>query len=200
MSQELHDTLAQGFTCIRLQIELAEESLRNSPPGVDTARRHLERALEFARQCQQESRQTIRALRSPLFDDLSLNDALEHLVQQLRESAAISFHNTNQEIRLEPEVQRDIFRVAQEALTNAIRHSQSSHIVVSLEQENGKARLTVSDDGLGFEGSRTHHGGGFGLLGMRERAERMGAHLQIEHPDRGTRVTLSWSLESGRAE
>lgn len=90
MAQELHDTLAQGFTGISLQLELAEQALREASPRISSALHHLSRALSFARQCQQESRHTIRALRSPLIEDLSLNHALKRLVVQLEGNASIT--------------------------------------------------------------------------------------------------------------
>ena len=198
MAQELHDTLAQGFTGIRLQIELAEESLRESPPQVEVALRHLGRALEFSKACQQDSRRSIRALRSPLFEDLSLNDALEQLVQQVKDSIVpVSLHTAGPPITQPPELQKDVYRIAQEALTNALRHSGAKHIVLWLEQAGGRARLLVSDDGCGFA-TDPDGPGGFGLLGMRERAQRLGAELAIASPpEGGTRVSLTWDIPSG---
>lgn len=192
MAQELHDTLAQGFTGISLQLELAEQALREASPRISSALHHLSRALSFARQCQQESRHTIRALRSPLIEDLSLNHALKRLVVQLEGNASITLTCAGPPLHLPSEDLTDIYRVAQEALVNALRHSQANHIEVHLEHADGTARLAVTDDGLGFELEPSR--AGFGLLGMRERVERLGATLEIERSPRGgTRVTVAWS-------
>jgi PAS domain S-box-containing protein len=193
MAQELHDTLAQGFTGIKLQIELAMGCLQESPAKVEDALRHLSRASEFAKESHLESRRSIRALRSPLFDDLSLNEALEQLVHQLDGSVPVSFQCAGPPVRLPADQQKDVYRIAQEALTNAARHSQAKQILVILKQTRGQARLTVNDDGVGF--AQPSGGAGFGLLGMRERAQRLDAELEIEsRPRKGTMVRLTLKL------
>lgn len=194
VAQELHDTLAQGFTGIRLQIEMAKDYLEADPPSVDVAQNHLRRAFEFTKQSQQEARRSISALRSPLFEDMTLKEALGQLVQQLPFRHAVSFVCSGPPIHLPPDTQRDIFRIAQEALANALRHSQAENVALRVEQNQKSVRMSITDDGQGFREDTEQ--GGFGLLGMRERAHRIGARLEIASPSgSGTTVVLSWRAE-----
>ena len=92
------------------------------------------------------------------------------------------------DLRLRPETERELYRVAQEALNNVLKHAHAGRVTVRLDARDGRAALEVADDGVGFEPALSG-GGGFGLPGMRERVERLGGSLWIESaPGAGTRV------------
>jgi two-component system, NarL family, sensor kinase len=98
---------------------------------------------------------------------------------------------------LPPAVELGLYRIAQEALQNALRHADASHIVLRLEAPPGRVRLTVQDDGRGFDTSGDGSAGRFGLVGMRERARLLGGGFQIESsPGAGTRITADIPLKS----
>lgn len=190
MAQELHDTLAQALTGIKLQIHLAEHALKGGDSALDEALRHLETAKNFALESHAEARRAIEGLRVPLFESLTLNAALRSLVRQFEPDSPVILICTSQEIQLSYEIQGDVVRVAQEALTNALRHAGASRIEVRLAATPAGFRLEVHDNGRGFDPDTTREG--HGMTGMRERAARIGAELELEGAlGQGTRVSLS---------
>jgi signal transduction histidine kinase len=147
-------------------------------------------------------RQSIWNLRSSLPESFDLAAALRRIAEAMTQSAGVS---VAVEIRGAPAqppgalVEENLFRIGQEALTNAIKHSRASRIVVALHYDGACTELTVSDDGVGIASSVPEPGadGRFGLLGMRERAQRIGAELRIENQlPHGSRVSV---VVSGRA-
>jgi PAS domain S-box-containing protein len=197
MAQELHDTLAQGFTGIKLHLDVAEEALEQPASDVQEALRHIIRAREVALQSYREARSSIRALRSPLLGNATLVQALEWLAAESPGGCQVVFRTDGTPTGLSPLVENDLYRIAQEALTNALRHSGARRIVISLVYSADQVALTVQDDGLGFDpGSRRT---GFGIMGIQERALRLGAALQIESRSaQGTQVTLTLPISPER--
>ncbi len=193
MAQELHDTLAQGFTGIKMQLDVAEAALEETPPGIEEGLRHLLRAREIAQQSQIEARSSIRALRAPLLETGTLVEAFKQMAQEADGGAKVVFTAEGTPYPLSGLVENDLYRIGQEALTNALRHSQAQHVALSLTYFEDQVHLTVYDDGRGFD---PHAGSaGFGVTGMQERALRLGAELQItSHSGQGTKVTvLLWN-------
>ena len=95
------------------------------------------------------------------------------------------------ELDLPAAVEEGLYRVAQEALNNALKHARATAVTVTVRADGARAELTVADDGRGFDPAAVHDRGGLGLVGMRERAERLGGALTIASaPDSGTRVSL----------
>ena len=189
MAQELHDTLAQGFTGIKMQLEMAQSALQSTPPEVGEGVQRVVRATEIALQSHQEARSSIRALRSPLLENATLVDAFERLTKEVSDGVEVAFTLTGTPYALSALVENDVYRIGQEALTNALRHGAAQHIAVTLTYLEDQVHLTVQDDGRGFD---TKNGrAGFGIMGMQERALRLGGlwHLHSE-PKQGTQVTL----------
>ncbi|MEZ4645188.1 MAG: GAF domain-containing sensor histidine kinase [Chloroflexota bacterium] len=191
MAREIHDTLAQGFTGIVVQLENAEETLVTEP---DTAQTHLERARQLARDGLSEARRSVWALRPGPLQQGNLPTALRQLVEQWKTETAVSLH---MHVEGEPHPlpaasEHELLRIAQEALHNARQHAQASQITLTLAYSATHITLTVADNGHGF--NQTPGSEGFGLTSMQERAAQIGAQLQIIN-DTNSGVTIRCTLK-----
>ena len=188
MGREIHDTLAQSFICILLQTDAANELLAEDFEATQAC---LEKIDELARTGLAEAHRSVMALRPLLLEDGGLDRALYRLVTQLR---AASYTNLVYEVKgavypLSVEVENNLLRIGQEALTNAMKYANAKEIRVELAYENAQCVLGIKDDGLGFEVGSIAPFSGFGLRGMRERARNVGARLIIQsQPGRGTEI------------
>jgi signal transduction histidine kinase len=134
----------------------------------------------------------VQALRAPALLDTDLGGALLRLLQQLTAHTAIdaTFAVAGTPAPLPPEVEGQLLRIGQEAITNALRHAQARQLQIELRFEPGAVRLQVRDDGAGFVPARVHDDR-YGLLGMRERAQQLGATLEVRSaPGAGTTVSV----------
>lgn len=191
MAREIHDTLAQGLVATSVQLELAKNDLKSAPEAVP---RHLERAHELVRASLQEARNSIWNMRSQVLETHDLGSALNEILKQLSEGTGVEarMRVTGNARRLPPVTENNLLRVGQEAITNATRHAQARHIEVTLDYAEKQVRLTVKDDGKGFDAAKPPPAeGGFGLVGMRERAAHLRGELKIESaPALGTMISL----------
>jgi two-component system sensor histidine kinase UhpB len=185
LAQELHDAVGQSLTVALMQIDTAARQAPND------ARESLASAQETVRAGIEDTRRIVAQLRPEALDDLGLRSALVSLLQRLSESTGlvIDRHLDAELPRLSSEAELVVYRIAQEAVTNAIRHSGASRIEVHLRRTaDGGLRLRVRDDGIGLRGSA---GPGGGLRGMRERALMVGAQLAVKSvPGHGVEVQL----------
>jgi PAS domain S-box-containing protein len=196
MAREIHDTLAQSFTGILAQVGAAKQVLTDD---LEAAQAHLDLIEELARTGLVEARRSVVALRPQLLEEGSLQSALHRLVAQIRTAAM----NTTlyDEIEgtvyaLPAEVESNLLRMGQEALTNAIRHANADEIRVKLVYDRDRFCLRVQDNGQGFGVGSIPSSEGFGLLGMSERAERIGAQLTIKsQPGQGTEIIVTVDRE-----
>jgi signal transduction histidine kinase len=193
MAREIHDSLAQGFTGIVVHLNAAEEMLHRQP---DAARRHLDTARTLARTSLDEARRSVHALRPQVLERGGLSAALARVAGELTagRQTEIDFEVSGQARPLAADVELNVLRVGQEALTNAVRHSRCARIVVALEYGPDGLRLEVRDDGTGVLAAepRPADGRGAGLPGMEERARRVGGTLRVEgSPGIGTKVSLT---------
>ncbi len=172
-ARDIHDSLAQGFTGIVIQLNAAEQRL--SDP--EQARPHLDKARELARQSLDEARRSVNALRSGLLTGGNLLGAMEQIGTQLTAGSGIRFeaHLEGQPYALSEDIEAHLLRIGQEALTNAVRHARPRQIDISLRYEPSTVALEIKDDGCGLESS----GDGFGLKNMAERAGQLGGELRI---------------------
>jgi signal transduction histidine kinase len=187
MAREIHDTLAQGFTGIVVQLEAAEDVLGEKDPA---ARAHLERARALARRSLAEARRSVYALRLPRLEREPLPSALRASVGALTAGTPLEVAWAIEAgwPALADELEQDLLRIGQEAAINTLKHAQARRLRVALSATAGEVRLEVSDDGRGFDPAASANGG-FGLLGMRERAERHGGTLEVNsQPGSGTTV------------
>jgi PAS domain S-box-containing protein len=191
MAREIHDTLAQAFTGIIIHTRSASSKLTPDSEKVQT---HLSQAQDLARSGLTEARRSVEALRRPyLLENGHLYDALARLVTQMRLSADthIVCEVSGETYPLPAEVESNLLRIGQEALTNAIKYAKASEILIELIYEPTQCLLRVKDNGQGFEVDSIPSSGGFGLLGMSERANRIGAQLTLQsQPEQGTEIVV----------
>ena len=194
LARDIHDTLTQGFAAILMQLQAAQRSTPSLPPKVASA---LETALALARSNMIEARRSVGALRPAEAGQESLPDALQRIVGLARRTTDIPIELTINNLPPLGGMERDIAGIAQEALNNAVRHSQGQAITVKATAVRSIGlRLSVSDNGRGIAAA-DHRSGGFGLTSMQERAERIGASLTIvTAPRAGTEVVLAWEPPS----
>jgi ligand-binding sensor domain-containing protein/signal transduction histidine kinase len=195
IAQELHDTLLQGFISASMQVHVAAEGL---PPD-SAAKARLAGALQLMRQVTDEGRKAVRGLRSTLGVSLDLESAFSQIQQELSpqfngESAAFRVIGKGQRKPLRPFMRDDIYRIGREALINAFRHARAKNIEIEVIYLPNQLRVLVRDDGCGIEPHILTSGrdGHWGLPGMKERAEQIGAHLHVySSAAGGTEVELS---------
>ncbi|KAM3110445.1 PAS domain-containing protein [Phormidesmis sp. 146-33] len=190
MAREIHDTLAQAFTGILIQVDAATQVLTDD---AEATLAHLDTIEELARTGLTEARRSVTALRPQLLEEGDLSSALERLVNQMRVATNTDLIYSIQGVAysLPAEVENNLLRIGQEALTNAIKYANANEIRIELVYDNAQCRLQVKDDGQGFGVVGVPMSGGFGLLGMSERAERIGAQLAIEsQPGQGTEIIV----------
>lgn len=192
MAREIHDTLAQGFTGIILQLQVAESLLEGEEPA---ARERLERAQELARSSLREARRSVWNLRPSSLQGRSLAEALRDHLAEWREHTGIAAHlEIGGTARpLAPETEETLLRVAQEALNNTYKHAGARQVEATLTIEPTAVRLAICDDGAGIGGTHPRgEGSGFGLVSMRERITRLNGSFDIESgPGQGTCVRVS---------
>ena len=191
VAQELHDEVGQTLTSVVLQVA---RTARRVP---EEFRPELLEAQETARASLEEVRRIALQLRPEALDDLGLASALRVLGERLGEQSAVALEFRLDEPlpRLSPEAELVVYRVAQEALTNVVRHAGATGAVVTLEMRSGRLRLVVADDGQGLGDARQRGG----IRGMRERAVLIGADLRVgPAPGGGTEVRLTMPCEAGR--
>ncbi len=192
LAREIHDTLAQGLTAIALHLEGALHHLDARP---EKARQRLERALETARTSLEEARRSVLNLRAAPLAGKPLAEALGALARTFTSESGIRVRVSVKNARPLPlRVEAELFRIAQEALTNVRRHAHATEATITLVYTPRRVRLVVEDNGRGFDPAAIaadRHG----IVGMRERAALLGGHLRIRSSGTvGTRVTASVPL------
>jgi len=195
LARDIHDNLAQGFAAILMQLQAAQrESGGALPPGVAAS---IDTAVDLARTHLTEARRSVGALRPNVGREEDIATALKRLADLGQRTANMPIDLVVEELpRLGDAVEREVIGIAQEALTNAVRHSRAKRITIraSAVQSVG-LRLSVADDGRGI--GRDRSTSGFGMTSMQERADRIGASLTIvTAPRNGTEVVLAWEPRS----
>jgi signal transduction histidine kinase len=191
LARDIHDNLAQGFAAILMQLQAAQRAAGDAlPPTVALT---LDTAVELARTHLTEARRSVGSLRPNVGPGEDVATALRRLADLGQRTAGVPIDLLVDELpRFGDGVEREILGIAQEALTNAVRHSRARRITIkaSTVQSLG-LRLSVADDGRGI--ARDSPSSGFGMTSMQERAERIGASLTIvTAPRKGTEVVLAW--------
>jgi two-component system NarL family sensor kinase len=195
LAREIHDTLAQGLAALTMQLEVADALI--APHRDANARLHaaVNRALALARSTLDEARRSVLDLREAPLDGRTMRDALETLAADARRQSG---HQPIVDVvvrdgaddGLPPAVQSGLYRIAQQALANAVRHARAETIVVRLTRDLDGVRLRIEDDGIGFDPAAVPSDR-FGLVGMRERARLLGGTLVVESaPDAGTVIDV----------
>jgi signal transduction histidine kinase/ligand-binding sensor domain-containing protein len=193
IAREIHDTLAQGYVGISVQLEVLTELLRLNK--VDAAVKHLDTTRGYVREGLADARQSIWALRSQDSGETTLPVRMRRMVEQAEGQGLDAQFGIYGAYRpLPPGTEREILRVAQEAIHNVKKHAAATRLTVQLEYRPGEIALEVRDDGRGFEVSTSQadsQPGHYGLTGMRERAAAIGGSLEVvSSRDAGTTVRL----------
>jgi len=190
IAREIHDTLAQGYVGISVQLEVLSELLRLCK--VDAAAKQLDLTRGYVREGLADARQSIWALRSQDSGETTLPVNLRRMVQAAgSDELEAEFGIFGAYRPLAPGTEREILRVAQEAIHNVKKHADAGRLTVQLEYGPSEIALEVRDDGRGFATGQAVEHGHFGLTGMRERAALIGADLELaSEPGGGTTVRL----------
>jgi signal transduction histidine kinase len=195
LARELHDTLAHSLSAVAVQLE-AVDALWESDP--QKAHAMLDRSLEMTRGGLGEARHAIHSLRTAPVVDLGLALAMRNLANSEAERGGytVDVQAPDDLPRFSPEVEHGLYRIVEEALRNTTRHAGAKAVRVDLEQHDHHLEMTIRDDGCGFDNSSAIQADHYGLRGIRERAEAIGAALTIDsRPGRGT--TIRVDLETG---
>lgn len=210
LAREIHDTLAQSFTGISLQLEAAKGVLRSASTDNLAAKSTadleqaalpaaealvcLDRASQLARQGLSEARRSVRALRAQVLETNTLPQAIQIVLQKLagKSSLEARFHLLGKPYALPEDLQTNLLRICQEAITNALRHANAQHFAIALSFETNRVCLHITDDGQGCEITSFSDIEGFGLLGMRERALRFDGQFSFNsNLGKGTIIHIS---------
>jgi signal transduction histidine kinase len=192
VAREIHDTLAQGLGAISLHLGLVKNKLGGS--ASDGVKKHLDLAYGVTRASLADARSAIFNMRSQVLEQGDLASALQGILRQMTDGTSVASHFevTGRPRRLPPVTENALLRIGQEAIANAEKHGKAARIDVTLDYADKQVRLSVKDDGCGFDADRPPpSGGGFGLVGMRERAAQMQGELTIRsRPGEGTEIAF----------
>src|SRR5436190_3235378 len=189
MARDIHDTLAQGFTGVIVQLEAAEDAI--SYGCRKEADNHLHRAAELARRSLSEARRSVHALRPQALEEHNFWDALKGAIKNT--TAGTALHTTFAAQGKLPDLpepwQENLLHIGQEALTNTLKYAHARKFETRISYKAKELRLELRDDGDGFKVKDRHDG--VGLAGMRERIEQMGGELEITSSrGKGTKITV----------
>jgi signal transduction histidine kinase len=202
LSRELHDGVAQSASALRLSLTALRGKLAKiAPPAV---LRECDELILIAGDSATEVRRLSADLRPPILDELGLLPTLRAHVETMQRRSRLRIEFTAGELPALPAgYDINLYRIAQEALTNVIKHAKARHARVKLAADHGKIRLEITDDGAGFDPATVQPSdqGGLGLLGMRERAALFGGSLDIHsEPGAGCRLVITVPLPQARAK
>jgi len=195
LARELHDQVGQNLTALGINLNIIRSLLPNLPDN-QIMQERLDDSLTLVEQTAERIRNVMTDLRPPVLDDYGLLAALHWYGRQVTARTGVPVMVSGNEVspRLPPAIEVALFRIVQEAATNAIKHAQPTQIDIQVQNDVQEMRLIVADDGIGFDlAARQPADGrhGWGIMTMIERAEAVGAHCRIEsQPGRGTRVIV----------
>jgi ligand-binding sensor domain-containing protein/anti-sigma regulatory factor (Ser/Thr protein kinase) len=195
IAREVHDTLIQGMVGISTQLEAISVMLFNSPL---MAKQNLDRLRMLVRKSLEEARLSVWNIRHQDSSDGSLASALLTFSSEASQGSEVEVQlqvqGNNQ--NLPEKIEKNILRIGQEAIANAIKHSRAKLVLVELSFKHPYVCLCVQDNGCGFDSTKGNGNGHFGLVGMKERADQIGGQLSIHSsPGRGTEIVLVVSLD-----
>jgi signal transduction histidine kinase len=202
LSHEIHDTLAQGFTSIVMQLEAAEQAL---PEEVPIAQDHILKARETARESLKDARRLVLALQPESLEKAPLAEALRREAQRWAQDSKINarYSITGTPITLHPQVEVTLLRAMQEGLMNIHKHAEAEEVNITLSYMLDRVALDIQDDGLGFEvgklcSSIEQENGGYGLQAMQQRVDQIGGAVILEStPGEGTTLAIQIPISDG---
>ena len=195
LANELHDLVGQNMTALSINLNIVKMESAASPNTRAASR--LDDSLKLLEETIENIRNVMMSLRPSVLDDYGLPGVLRWYVEQFNRRTGVpaSLVEQGSPRRLPLAAEETLFRIAQEALANVAKYAHAEKVTVTLDREAGAARLTIADDGCGFDPAaceRPGKGHGWGLMIMRERAAATGAELAVESsPGHGTRVIVT---------
>ncbi len=197
IARELHDEIGQTLTVAEMNLQSALQS-----PDASLLETRLKASIEAVERVLEQVRDLSLNLRPSMLDDLGLEPALRWYTNRQASLTGLKaeFRADPLENRVDPVIETECFRVAQEALTNVVRHAQAHAVAVELRRENGRLHLSVRDDGIGFDVAagreRAVRGDSLGLLSMEERAALAGGKIEYKSaPGQGTEIHAWFPLK-----
>ncbi len=196
LARDLHDSVTQALYGVTMFAEAAARLL--AAGNIALATEHLNELRHTGQEALQEMRLLLFELRPPVLEEEGLIAALQTRLEAVeRRSGLITELKVegHEEMSLPPKVEEGLYRIAQEALNNILKHAEAQHVTIQLRQFDHKIQLLVTDDGRGFDPATTRERAGMGLRGMAERAAQLGAHLGVNsQPGQGTTITIEVKL------
>lgn len=204
IAQTLHDDTGQALSMLIVHLDRLEVRV---PAGQEDLRKQVSEARSLAAATLAELRRILSGLRPAILDDLGAVPAIRWFARTNLEQAGVQVEvqATEPFLELSPTITTTLFRIVQEAVSNIIRHAQAKSVRIVLQSKDGAVRLKIEDDGCGFDPDKTSRSAvemhRLGLLGMRERVERLGGGVQIESvPGEGTKVDVTIPVGENDAE
>lgn len=200
LARELHDSVTQSLSSL---VFLAGAGWRFVRTGqVESVAQYLEDMEETAQQALKELRLLIYELRPSVLEQEGLAGALQRRLEAVEGRAGIDAQlRVKGPLDLHPPVEEAIYRIAQEALNNVVKHAKTDRVTVEIDNRNSEIKLIVTDNGIGFDPATLRNGGGMGLVSIRERVEKMGGSVEIEAaPGEGTRIEVCVGLSDPEKE
>lgn len=195
IARELHDTIEQELAGLSIQLRNARQRLASAP---EQAGQSLSLAERMLRHCREEARTSIRDLRSTALELRGLRGALEEMLAPITDEAGarLTLSVEGEAYPLSGPAELHLLRIAHEAVVNSVRHASPRHIDVTLRYAPDALALEVKDDGSGFDTTAAPPRGHFGLLGIRERVNKLQGSLTVaSEPGRGTQITVTAPFE-----
>lgn len=196
LARELHDDTIQSLIALNQRVQII--LMRSQEPQ----KQNLIEVRDLVQRSIDNLRRLIRGLRPIYLEDLGLSTSLEMLANETAQNnnLSVGFKTTGSEIRLDPRIEMSLYRMVQESLNNAAKHARPASVSVRLEYSAAQIKIEIKDDGRGFTPPSDPNGfprqGHFGLLGLRERADLIGAELKLSSaPGKGTRVLISLPIK-----
>ena len=188
LAREIHDTLAQGLAAIALQLETAEEHLVSF--NAERLGAAVHKALSMTQSSLEEARRSVLDLRAAPLEGRTLPEAMKAMAEQYCGEVEVRFESVGGARPLARRVEAGLFRIAQEALTNAARHSGAQHVLLRLVASPKEIELSIEDDGKGFDLSKVPRQR-YGLIGINERARLLGGTMDLQSDAGvGTRISI----------
>jgi len=200
IARELHDQVGQNLTALGINLSVLRPHMAQAP---DAAQACLDNLLALVKETTSRIRSVIADLRPPELDDYGLLAALRWYAEQVGRRTGLTVTVVGEDLhpRLPSRQETALFRIAQEALTNVVKHAQATQAVVAVEAGEEAVRMTIADDGLGFDPADLERAGTarrWGLLSMQERAQAVGARWRVESgPEQGTRIVVEMARSAG---
>jgi signal transduction histidine kinase len=198
LAQEMHDTLAQSFAGLDFKLRAIRNRTLRDKQNVDPAKlqEELQEACDLVRHSHDEARRSLASLRPQILEKQGLSDALTQVGNRMTAGSSMQFKAeiVGQPRQLPVRIADAFFRIGQEAIANAVQHSHAQHLHLNIDYHHRQLIMVVEDDGRGFRVDQDVEG--FGLTGMRRRAEGIHAKLRIESNGKGARITVAAPCET----